>query len=144
MKKTSLKKFFSTTLILMILMISSVLVIFPAEKVMACDDSGTCDVGEDAVNCPADCAWAAPATPANVPTDFTGAIINMTNWILGFVGLIAVLMIIYGGVLYLTSAGDDSKAENGKKTISYALIGLVVAGFAYAIVKVVVATILQN
>jgi len=107
-------------------------------------DGNICDPGEDAVNCPVDCAWAVPVKPANVPTDFSGALVNMTNWILGFVGLIAVLMIIYGGVLYLTSAGDDSKAENGKKTISYALIGLLIAGFAYAIVKVIVATILQN
>jgi len=129
----------------MILMVSSLSVVLPVERAMAaaCPDT-ICDPGEDSVNCPEDCAWATPAKPANVPTDFSGALVNMTNWILGFVGLIAVLMIIYGGVLYLTSAGDDSKAENGKKTISYALIGLLIAGFAYAIVKVIVATILQN
>ncbi|MCK5413412.1 MAG: hypothetical protein KAI57_03475 [Candidatus Pacebacteria bacterium] len=149
MTKISLKKFISTTLLLMILVISSVSVILPVEKVMAAcvvgDNDGDgvpCDPGEDAVNCPADCAWAAPVSPANVPNDFTAAIVNMTNWILGFVTLIAVLMIIWGGVLYLTSAGDDSRAENGKKTITYALIGLVVAGFAYAIVQVIVVTIL--
>jgi len=88
--------------------------------------------------------WDTPAVPANVVEDINPTFVNMTNWLLGFVGLIAVLMLIWGGFLYLTSAGDDSKAENGKKTISYALIGLLVAGFAYAIVKVVVVTILQN
>ena len=89
-----------------------------------------------------DAGWDVPNTPANVVEDINPVFVNMANWLLGFVGLVAVLMIIYGGFLYLTSAGDDSRAENGKKTLSYALIGLAVAGFAYAIVGVIVATIL--
>ncbi|MCK4919009.1 MAG: TrbC/VirB2 family protein [Candidatus Pacebacteria bacterium] len=89
-----------------------------------------------------DDGWDTPNKPDNVVEDINPTLVNMANWLLGFVGLIAVLMVIYGGFLYLTSAGDDTRAENGKKTISYALIGLVIAGFAYAIVKVVVATIL--
>ena len=108
----------------------------------ACDNDGTCDTGEDAVDCPADCAWASPPTPGNVPQDLTTSLVNMTNWILGFIGLIAILFIIYGGVLYLTSAGDDSRVENGKKTITYALMGLVIAGLAYAIVNVIISVIL--
>ncbi len=86
--------------------------------------------------------WESPSQPSGVPTDFNDAILNATNWILGFVGMIAVLMIIWGGVTYLTSAGDEDKAKTGKKTLSYAIIGLVVAGIAYAIVDVIVTTIL--
>jgi len=86
--------------------------------------------------------WTSPSQPSGVPTDFDDAISNATNWILGFVGMIAVLMIIWGGVTYLTSAGDEDKAKTGKKTLSYAIIGLVVAGIAYAIVDVIVTTIL--
>ena len=86
--------------------------------------------------------WTSPSKPSGVPTDFDNAVLNATNWILGFVGMIAVLMLIWGGVNYLTSAGDEEKAKTGKKTVSYAIIGLVVAGIAYAIVDVIVTTIL--
>ncbi len=86
--------------------------------------------------------WTSPSKPSGVPTNFDSAVLNATNWILGFVGMIAVLMIIWGGVTYLTSAGDEDKARTGKKTLSYAIIGLVVAGIAYAIVNVIVTVIL--
>ena len=80
--------------------------------------------------------------PANVPGDFRQSIKNTTDWILGFVGMIAVLMLIWGGVIYLTSAGDEDKAKTGKKTIQYAIMGLVIAGIAYAIVNVIITVIL--
>ncbi|MEA1937196.1 MAG: pilin [Patescibacteria group bacterium] len=83
-----------------------------------------------------------PTPPAGTPGNFAQSIVNLTNWILGFVTMIAVLMIIWGGIGYLTSAGDEDKARTGKKTLTYALIGLVVAGIAYALVNVVVSIIL--
>lgn len=87
-------------------------------------------------------SWGSVPKPKNVPGDFEQSIKNITDWILGFVGMIAVLMIIWGGVLYLTSAGDEDKAKTGKRTVSYAIIGLVVAGIAYAIVNVIITVIL--
>jgi len=107
----------------------------------SCGD-GTCDLGETGVNCPSDCAWTSPPKPANVPNDFETSILNLTNWILGFVAMVAVLAIIWGGVTYVGSAGDENKATTGKRVITYALIGLVIAGMAYAIVNVIVTTIL--
>ena len=86
--------------------------------------------------------WGVVPKPDNVPGDFNQSIKNTTDWILGFVGMIAVLMLIWGGINYLTSAGDEDKARTGKKTISYAIIGLVVAGIAYAIVDVIITVIL--
>lgn len=86
--------------------------------------------------------WTAPAQPSGVPASFDTAILNMTNWILGFVSSIAVLVIIWGGVNYLTSAGNESQAENGKNTIKYGIMGLVIAGIAYALVTVIVTTVL--
>ena len=84
----------------------------------------------------------APPKPGDVPEDFKGSILNITNWLLGFVTMIAVLVIIWGGINYLTSAGDEDKARTGKKTLTYALLGLVVIGIAYALVNVIIATIL--
>jgi len=87
--------------------------------------------------------WAMPATPpTNVPTDIEAAILSLTNWILGFVAMIAVLAIIWGGVTYIGSSGDETKATTGKRVVTYALIGLVIAGIAYALVDVIVTEIL--
>ena len=83
-----------------------------------------------------------PAKPAGTPGDFAGSIVNLTNWVLGFVTMIAVLALIWGGMNYLTSAGSEETAKSGKQTIKYALLGLIVAGVAYAIVNVVVSIIL--
>ena len=80
--------------------------------------------------------------PAGVPTDFDSAVLNLTNWILGFVAMIAVLAIVWGGVMYIASAGDETKATTGKRVVTYALIGLVIAGIAYALVNVIVTVVL--
>jgi len=65
---------------------------------------------------------------------------NVVNGILYFVGILSVVMLIWGGILYTTSAGDSNKVTTAKNTIMYAVIGLVVAIFAYAIVNFVLIT----
>ncbi|MCK5466086.1 hypothetical protein KAI56_01130 [Candidatus Parcubacteria bacterium] len=87
--------------------------------------------------------WVMPAPPVGVPTNFDNAVINLTNWILGFVAMIAVLAIVWGGVMYIGSAGDETKATTGKRVVTYALIGLVISGIAYALVNIIVTVILQ-
>jgi hypothetical protein len=87
--------------------------------------------------------WGATCAPGGVPTNIRTAIMNVTNWILGFVAIIATLIVIYGGVLYLTAAGNEEAVEKAKKTISYGIIGVVICGLAYAIVIVVSTVILS-
>lgn len=53
------------------------------------------------------------------------------------VGVIAVLMIIVGGLRYITSGGDTSKVSAAKTTIIYALVGLVIVALAQLIVHFV-------
>jgi len=117
---------------------------------LTCADLGDTTSGAT-LSCNANCTiddsmcdggFGTPPVIANVPTDFEDAIINLTNWVLGFVAMIAVLAIVWGGVTYIGSAGDENKATNGKHIITYALLGLVVAGIAYAIVNVIVTVIL--
>jgi hypothetical protein len=86
--------------------------------------------------------WTSPPRPSKVPVNIELGLMNLTNWILGFVSMIAVLFIIWGGVQYLTSVGNEDNMESGKRTVTYALMGLVIAGIAYAIVNVIVAKIL--
>lgn len=59
----------------------------------------------------------------------------VVNTLLAVVGVLAVVMIIVGGLKYITSGGDAAKLTSAKNTILYSVIGLVVAIFAYAIVS---------
>jgi multisubunit Na+/H+ antiporter MnhB subunit len=60
------------------------------------------------------------------------------NLLLTALGIIAVIMIIIGGIRYTTSQGDSAGLTNAKNTIVYAVVGLVVAILSYAIVNFVV------
>ena len=48
------------------------------------------------------------------------------------------VVIIYGGFMYTTSAGDSNKVTKAKNAIMYGIIGLVVAMLAFAIVNFVI------
>ncbi len=69
--------------------------------------------------------------------DLNDVIKNVINAIIFAIGIIAVIMIILGGISYATSQGDPAKVKKGKDTILYGIIGLVVALLAYAIVNFV-------
>ena len=66
-----------------------------------------------------------------------GIFLQITNTILYAVGIIAVVMLIWGGVRYIISGGDSKKVTDAKNTILYAILGLVVALLSYAIVNFV-------
>jgi len=68
----------------------------------------------------------------------TGVFRQVTNTILYFVGIIAVIMLIWGGIRYVVSGGDAKKVTDAKNTILYAIIGLVISFLAYAIVQFVI------
>ena len=57
------------------------------------------------------------------------------------VAIIAVMAIIYGGILYLTSAGDQEKTEMGKKTIIGAVIGLIVIMLSFVFYNYIIDSI---
>lgn len=61
-------------------------------------------------------------------------VINVFSLIVGFV---AVVMIIYGGIKYVTSGGDSNNISSAKNTIIYAIIGLVIVAIAQVIVRFV-------
>ena len=68
----------------------------------------------------------------------TGVFRQVTNTILYFVGIIAVIMLIWGGIRYVVSGGDAKKVTDAKNTILYAIIGLIISFLAYAIVQFVI------
>lgn len=53
------------------------------------------------------------------------------------VGVVAVIMIIIGGLKYITSSGDSNNVTSAKNTILYAIIGLVIVAMAQFVVRFV-------
>ena len=76
--------------------------------------------------------------------DFPHVIIGIINAVLGIIGLVAVIVIIYAGVQYMTSIGDVQKVKKAKDTLLYAAIGLIICVLSFAIVNFVVAKFLGN
>lgn len=74
-------------------------------------------------------------------TDLMTLIGRIINGLLFCLGIVSVLMIIYGGIRYTISGGDSNSVVAAKNTILYAVIGLVVAMMAYAIVNFVVSAL---
>lgn len=78
--------------------------------------------------------------PADLFGD-TGVFKQVTNTILYIVGIIAVIMLIIGGIKYVISGGDSKKVTDAKNTVLYAIIGLVIAFLAFAIVNFVISAL---
>ena len=70
-----------------------------------------------------------------------GVFKQVTNTVLYIVGIIAVIMLIIGGIKYVVSGGDSKKVTDAKNTILYAIIGLIIAFLAFAIVNFVISAL---
>ena len=62
---------------------------------------------------------------------------TLLNYALSFLGFVATIMVIYGGVLYVTSAGNDTEVEKAKKILLYAVVGIVLILLSFALVNTV-------
>jgi hypothetical protein len=67
----------------------------------------------------------------------SGIAVYAINTLLAFAGTAAIIFLIVGGFWYLGSAGNEETSEKGKKTITNAVIGLVVVILAAAIVRII-------
>ncbi len=85
-----------------------------------------------------DGAEAAKGTDVAESSDISGSMVTtVINLMLYVVGIISVVMLIWGGISFAISAGDSAKVTKAKNTIMYSVIGLIVALFAFAIVSAV-------
>jgi len=64
-------------------------------------------------------------------------VIRIINYFLGFLGILAVIMVIYGGVMYVTSQGSEESTGNAKKIIMYAVIGIIIILLSFALVNTI-------
>jgi hypothetical protein len=76
--------------------------------------------------------------PGGLPDDSASGIIGkIVLWLLGIISIIALAVLVYGGLMYILSFGDEKKAEKAKYIIMYAIIGVIVAGASFAIMSTV-------
>lgn len=68
-------------------------------------------------------------------------ITDFVNLLLYIVGVLSVIVIVFAGIRYVTSTGDSSRVKAAKDTLTYAVIGLIVAILAYAIVNFVLTNV---
>ena len=114
--------------IVAVLGLAAPLVLAP-NSLAACTDPKTCiDEGTSKAN-------------TGGPSSLPGFVTNLVKVMLFIVGTLSVVMIIYGGIKYTTSAGDSSKITSAKNTIMYSIIGLVVSVLAYTIISFVMANV---
>jgi hypothetical protein len=79
-----------------------------------------------------------PKNPGLPDTPLPAMIMQLVNYALGLVGVLALGFIVYGGFLYITAHGDDKQVTSAKGIIINAVIGIVVIGLAAALVNFIV------
>jgi heme/copper-type cytochrome/quinol oxidase subunit 2 len=77
---------------------------------------------------------------ASSDQDPRDAAINIVRYLMTFLGIIAVVIILYGGFMWMTAAGNEDRVASAKKIISAGAIGLVVILAAFFIVTFVIQT----
>ena len=76
-----------------------------------------------------------PGTPTGV--DVRSTVAQLLVFVLNFLALIAVVVIVIAGIRLIVSQGDENQKETAKKTILYAVLGLIIVLFARVIVGIV-------
>ena len=73
--------------------------------------------------------------------DLVTKIMDLINWVAWFVGLAAVVMGLYAGILFITAAGDATKVTTARNILLYSIVGIAVAVLAFSIISIVKAFI---
>lgn len=102
-----------------------------SSNISGCLSEGAC-LGTDTQTCNA------ASDPNGSVNRLITTIINILSLV---VGVVSVVMIIIGGLRYITSGGDSGNVTNAKNTILYAIVGLVIVALAQIIVHFVLARV---
>ncbi len=74
--------------------------------------------------------------------DIREGVMNVVNVLLGFLGILAIIIILWGGFRWMTSGGNEEKVGEAKKVITAGIIGLVIIFTAYALATFVISQLL--
>jgi len=84
-------------------------------------------------------SYSSVATSGGMTQDSIGTILTtVMNWVLGILGIGAIISFVIAGILYLTAAGDEGKTEKAKSMMTYAIVAVVVALIGYVVINTVV------
>lgn len=125
-----MKKIFAT------LLLAGSLIFIPGVNVVALADSAS---SQDA--CAGIGVTGASCSGSGATTSISNLLTTIVNVISVVVGIVAVIMIIVGGLKFVSSGGDTNKVSSAKGTITYALVGLVVAALAQFLVHFVLGSV---
>jgi hypothetical protein len=74
-------------------------------------------------------------TPADSAKSITEILTGILNFLLSVIGIIGIIMVVIGGLMYLTAQGDEDRINTGKSIVKYSLIGITVALAALVIIS---------
>lgn len=74
-------------------------------------------------------------------TDLNAIIGRLISAVIGFLGVVLFVYLLYGGFLYMTAAGDSKQVQKATDIIRQAIIGLVIIASAYAIANFVIGSL---
>lgn len=127
--------------IILILLVSTSTLFFTGFQISFALDCGQTNLStKDALQCGqcnasgVNCGQKTPDQAANDLGDTAKSVINFLS---AAVGVIAVAMMMVGGLRYVTSAGNEQGVKGARNTILYALVGLVIVAFAQIMVHFV-------
>ena len=75
------------------------------------------------------------------PDGLSNILKNATNIVLFIAGALAVIMIIYGAIRFMTAHGNEKQVESARLIVTYSVIGLIIALLAYALVNFVLSNL---
>lgn len=79
----------------------------------------------------------------NIPCDPTGFATSLYGIGLSFIGIVALLFIVYGGFLIMTSQGNFDQLRRGKAYITYSIVGVVLAVSGYALYQILAIDVIK-
>lgn len=93
-----------------------------AQQLIPCADGTMADPSVGCVK--------APVAIANPETGIPEIILNIASGVMGLASIACVILLIYGGIIYATAAGDNDKISKAKKVIFWGIIGFLVSFLA--------------
>jgi len=75
-------------------------------------------------------------------SDVRTGVMRIVNALLGFLGIIAILVVLWGGLRWMISGGNEEKVGEAKKIITAGIIGLIIIFTAYAIATFVITSLI--
>jgi len=83
----------------------------------------------------ADAGFGGIPNPLGPNSSFAELFVRIINWIVGIATTLAVLMVVIGGIQYMISGGNEDKIKSARKTIQWALIGLIILLMSWSLLR---------